>query len=95
MVIETKLIEEFHPNGQLAYTQTIGILSAETAHLHDNRRNHPEGYSWVRIGRQAKYFDNGQLAWELNYNERGDILKRDKPTYRKDGTIVLPPEFGR
>ena len=88
MIIETKLNEEFHPNGKLAYTETIAILAPGTEHLYDNRRIHPDGYQWIRLGRHAKYFDNGQLNWELNYDEKGNYVDNKKLSYRRDGTVI-------
>ena len=88
-IIEIIKNEEFHKNGQLAYVETIGILSKEAEHLYDNRRISPEGYSLIRIGRQAKYFDNGQIAWELEYDDRGELIITGKPQYRRDGTVIV------
>ncbi len=80
---------EFHKNGNLAYTETIAILAPSSAHLYEHRRVHPDGHEWIRTGRNAKYFDNGQLAWELNYDEMGKVIKNDKKNYRKDGTVII------
>jgi hypothetical protein len=88
MILETKVNNEFHSNGQLAYTETIAILAPETSNLYPNRRIHPSGYEWIRIGEHKKYFDNGQLAWQLNYGEKGNVLKDDCRNYRKDGTVI-------
>lgn len=89
MFIDTKINNEFHKNGQLAYTETIAVLAASSAGLYQNRRKHPNGFDWIRIGRTAKYFDNGQLAWELNYNNNGEVIKDGKPSFTKDGTIII------
>ncbi len=88
MITETKINNEYYSNGILAYTETIGILSKHTQHLYPNRRIHPDGYSWIRIGTNAKYFDNRQLAWELKYDNEGSIIKTDSKQYRKDGSII-------
>ena len=89
-ILETKLNEEFHPNGQLAYTENVATLVKGTEGFHPNSRIREDGVQWIRTGRHAKYFDNGQLAWELNYDENGNQLK-DKPfkSYRKDGTLII------
>lgn len=68
----TKVNNEFHPNGLLAYTETIVS----------------DGQSFFRIGTNAKYFDNGQLAWALNYDSKGNLIKDGKPCYRKDGSVI-------
>lgn len=87
---EIKTNEEFHANGKLAYTETRAYLLPATAHLFDNKNKlvNDKGEQSVRIGRNAKYYDNGQLAWELNYDNNGNIIKDNKPSYRKDGTII-------
>lgn len=82
---------EYHINGQLAYTETIKYISKEDINAYSNVRTSSDGsLYWYRIGKQAKYYDNGQLAWELNYDEKdGSIIKDNKPSYRKDGTVIV------
>lgn len=92
-ILETKLNEEFHPNGQLAYTENVATLVKGTEDSHPNSRIGANGVQWIRTGRHAKYFDNGQLAWELFYDDQGNVIK-DKPhtpskSYRKDGTLIV------
>lgn len=82
-----KEIKEYHNNGQLAYEETIAVLLPMFAPLHSNRRTHPDGYDLVRIGTQTKWFDNGQMAWQLSYSETGDYLSCSTK-YRKDGTTI-------
>jgi len=88
MFIKTELQQEFHKNGTLAFEQTIAILEPLFATTYEKRLTSPNGYDFIRIGRHVKYFDNGQLAWELNYNEKGEVIKENKPQYQKDGTII-------
>lgn len=88
-ILETKTNQEFHENGQLAYTETIAYLNPEIPHLYYNTLVDDSGKEWMRVGRQAKYYDNGQLAWELNYDEKGNVIKDDSRSYRKDGTVII------
>jgi len=88
-ILETKVLNTFHENGQLAYTETIAVLNPEFAHKFPNRRELTKDHIWIRTGRCAKYYDNGQLHWELNYDELGNVIKQAKSVrYRKDGTII-------
>ena len=87
--MKTKINKEFHKNGKLAYIETIQILSKEEEHLFNNATRHPDGFEWIRIGKQAKYYDNGQLAWILNYDNNGVVIKEKNRSYRKDGTIIV------
>ena len=51
-----------------------------------------EGYerrSMVRVGVWKKYYDNGQLAWQIDYGI--GLLRTEKaigPQYRRDGSII-------
>lgn len=67
MILEQNTTEEYHNNGQLAYTETRAKIHPDHTDRYPNGLIHPEGYYWVRLGRCAKYYDNGQLAWEINY----------------------------
>ena len=85
--METKHITEHHANGQLAYEETIVILPKDKQYLYPDRIQHPDGYCWIRIGIQAKYHDNGLLAWKLERNNEGEVIGSEKG-YRKDGTAI-------
>ena len=88
MDLEIIVREEFHENGQLKYTENIAVLPDSKASLYARRLKSPDGYYWIRVGKQAKYFNNGQLAWVLNYDNNGNVIKENNPSYRKDGTII-------
>lgn len=88
MILSTKTNNEYHANGQLAYTENISILSEASAGSYSNRRISTDGTQWIRTGVNAKYFDNGQLAWRLQYDNVGDLIQTDDKQYRKDGTVV-------
>lgn len=86
---DVQTLNEYHNNGQLAYTVTVATLQPMFAHLfNDGRRIHPEGHSWIRIGKCAKYFDNGQLAWIINYDNKGVPVKDNALSFRKDGIHI-------
>lgn len=85
--METKEIKEYHDNGQLAYEETIVLLPKNKEHLYPQRTQHSDGYCWIRTGIQAKYHDNGILAWELERNNKGEVIS-SKKGYRKDGTAI-------
>lgn len=105
--VETHKWQEFHENGQLWIDGEIAIVSEMSKHLHrcfdgwydtrgcDDLRNGtyfiPKGTPVCRIGVWTKYFDNGQLAWQLDYGDGTYDYKSDKkfPSYRKDGTLIV------
>ena len=88
MDMTTELRQSFHENGTLFYEETICRLNNDQINDFPNRILSPKGYSFIRTGRVAKYFDNGQLAWELNYDKKGELIKDDSRQYRKDGTVI-------
>lgn len=79
--------KEYHKNGQLMYQETI-MEVPEDLKLYPNSRRRSDGSHFVRIGRNARYHDNGQLNWELNYDDHGNLIKGRKLSYRKDGSII-------
>jgi hypothetical protein len=92
MIINTETIETHYPNGQLAHVENIAHLSPDA----DLDKEFPncrikDGKAWIRVGRCAKFWDNGQLHWEQNYDQKGNLIKEDKPSYRKDGTVINHP----
>lgn len=106
MILETKKWQEFHDNGQLWIDGEIGVVADLWKHLYksfdgwyDTRgcndlRNGtyliPKGIPVCRIGVWSKYFDNGQIAWQLDYGDGTQEYKsKDKfRSYRKDGTLI-------
>ncbi len=89
-ILEKQTIQGFHENGQLAYTATIARLDeSHSKLLYSNRLFSDDHKEWIRVGKQAKYYDNGQLAWELNYDDKGNVIKDDERSYRKDGSVII------
>jgi len=92
MILETKEWKEFHPNGQVWITGQIGIVASMWQHLYDYRMGFQgyEGQPIVRLGLWTKHFDNGQLAWTLDYGDGTYDCKKEKfPSYRKDGSTIV------
>jgi len=89
MFVTTKENKEFHKNGTLAYIETIAILNPLFVQTYERRIVKQDGSEFIRIGLHAKYFDNGQLAWKLEYNDLGNLIKNNNPQYRKDGSTII------
>jgi len=81
-------IREYHLNGKISYIETIRIISKEKNESYKNVRIHPKGYQWIRIGLNAKYYKNGQLAWKQFYNERGELISENTKRFRENGTAI-------
>ena len=90
MLIERKEWKEFHPNGQIWIDGEIGIIEPSTQHQYDCRTGFPgyDGEAVCRLGKWTKYYDNGQKAWTLEYDDYGFCKTIHYPRYRKDGTII-------
>ena len=107
-VIRTEKWQEFHKNGQLWIDGEIALIKEQYKGLYDCRdgwydhrgcddpRNGKylisKGQPVVRIGIWTKYFDNGQIAWQLDFGDGmydSKIKRQSFPAYRKDGTAVV------
>lgn len=96
MIIERRKWQEFHQNGQLWIDGEIVIVAELWKHLYDFRTGFKgyENQPVVRLGIWTKYFDNGQIAWQLDFgngtHENKDIsLRKTFPSFHKDGTPVI------
>jgi hypothetical protein len=87
MILKTQTNEEFHPNGQLSYTENVATIEPTSEHLYQNTR-HLNGVVWIRVGYCAKFHDNGLMQWEKTYSENGTIIS-SKNGFRKDGTPIV------
>jgi hypothetical protein len=89
--VETHKWQEFHENGKLWIDGEIAVVSEMSKHLYDYRTGFKgyEGKFVCRIGVWTKYFDNGQIAWQLDYGDGTHDYKSTKsfPSFRKDGTF--------
>lgn len=91
MILEVKDWKEYHPNGKLWISGKIGIVGELWKHLYDFRTGFKgfEGKAVCRTGQWSKYYDNGQLAWTLDYADgKIESEKQIFPQFRKDGTII-------
>mgnify|MGYP007023468959 CR=1 FL=1 len=92
MILETKKHTELHSNGSIWIDGQIGIVDNLSKHLYDVRSGFTgfEGKPVCRIGKWTKHFDNGQLAWTIDYGDGTfDCKKESFPQYRKDGTTIV------
>ena len=91
--LEPILWQEFHDNGQLWIDGQIAVVPDELKHLYDYRTGFKgyEGIPVCRIGKLTKYFDNGQIAWALDYGDgTHDYKGKEKfPSYRQDGSVIV------
>lgn len=92
MIIEEIKWEEYHSNGKLWISGKIGIVGEMWKHLYQTLYGF-KGYENLpvcRIGMWTKYFDNGQIAWSIDYG--GGTLDYKSlhkyPSYRKDGSLI-------
>ena len=89
MILERKVWKEYHPNGQVWITGEIGIVADSWKHLYNTLGFAGyEGTSTCRLGKWTKQFDNGQLAWTIEYNDYGYSTGKEFPQWRKDGTPI-------
>lgn len=97
MLVETKEVKEYHKNGTLAYSENIGIIAKGYEDLYPNRVTHPDGYDWIRLGKQEKFHDTGVRAWILEYDTKGNVIKNEAYKWdvnkRKDGTNVVGQKY--
>jgi hypothetical protein len=56
-------------------------------HLYPQRLKNENDEYFIKL-KCEKYFDNGQFAWSLIWNEDGELLNKSQLSYRKDGTII-------
>ena len=79
--------KEYHPNGELWISETRIEVPSLWIGLYNYRTEGMNGKIWYRTGLQQKFFDNGQLAWTLEYDEFGKFVNKKYPSYRKDGSL--------
>ena len=91
--VENHKWQEFYENGKLWIDGEIAVVPEMSKDIYDYRIGFKgfEGKPVCRIGVWTKYFDNGQIAWQLDYGDGTHGYKSDKsfPSYRKDGTLIV------
>lgn len=90
MILEEIEYREYHPNGQLCISGKIGIVADMWKHLYDYRTGFKDhhGTPVCRLGKWTCQFDNGQLAWTIQYDDYGFSTNDKFPHFRKDGTQI-------
>lgn len=92
--LETHKWQEFHENGKLWIDGEIAVVPELSKGLYDYRTGFKgfEGKPVCRIGVWTKYFDNGQIAWKLDFGDGmfdSKIKRETFPSYRKDGSMIV------
>lgn len=90
MIKEVITITEHHKNGALFYTEKRAIVEPLFIDAYKTFTNFRtiENESFLKMECE-KYFDNGQFAWRLIWDEKGDVINKKEKSFRKDGTIIL------
>ena len=87
-LIENREVREYHKNGNLMYETTFGIVPPSFKNLFENTILSPSGEILIRIGMTRRFWDNGQLNWQLKYENNGALSKDRFPSFWKDGSII-------
>ena len=77
--METKVRREYHENGKIKYEEVICVLPKNKEHLYQSKMRSPDGHYFIFV-KKTKHYNNGQFAWELNYDKDGECVKKEKPT---------------
>ena len=88
MILETRKIKELHKNGQPMYETTICVVAPMFAPLYKNTIHNEKGEILIRTGTTKRFWNNGQLNWQLRYNEDGSLSGDNFSQFRKDGSII-------
>ena len=90
MIKEIITITEHHGNGALFYQEKRGVIYPLFVDVYKNSSAlmFNEGIHYIKL-ECTKYFDNGQLAWSLKWDENGNLLNKKDKTYRKDGAVII------
>lgn len=88
MLLTKKNIKEYHNNGTLWINQDIGIINPLFYNKFPNRLTNDLGESYIKL-KYEKFFDNGQFAWSLTWDEKGNFLNKKSNQYRKCGSLII------
>lgn len=88
MIVSKKERIEKHQNGKLAYYELWAKIAPLYRARYPDHRKDEKGNYWIRVGWNYKCFDNGQLAWQMEYDNNGVLVKGSYKAYRKDGTPI-------
>jgi len=87
------IIEDFvtyWENGAVWMTEQWCTILDEDLSKYDYRQNSDivGARAVCRVGLLTKHFDNGQLAWTIEFDEYGRGTKKKIPQFQKDGTFI-------
>lgn len=107
-ILEIIKWQEFHDNGQLWIDGAIAIVNESVKDKYDYRHGWydcrgcndlskgkyliPQETPVCRVGIWTKYYDNGQMAWKIDYANgllKSDIKKQKFDAFRKDGSKII------
>jgi len=74
ILLEIKIVEKYK-NGKIKYTETIAEVSNLWIALYPNVRINKDGKLHIRIGENKKYKLNGEIEWELYFDNFGNLIK--------------------
>jgi hypothetical protein len=74
-ILEKKEIIETHSNGKIKYVETKAIIHPIWIALCPNHRINDDGKLMIRIGVNKKFRFNGDLEWEIKYDDFGNVVK--------------------
>ena len=89
MIKSTEIFREYHPNGQLMYESEFSIIEPMFENAYTNTLKNKSNETFIRTGVTRRFWDNGQLNWQLNYKDDGSLITNNLPQYRKDGSVIL------
>jgi antitoxin component YwqK of YwqJK toxin-antitoxin module len=89
---EIQLWQEFYENGNLFIDGKIAVVFEMSKSIYNYRLGFKgyEGKPVCRIGVWTKYFNNGQIAWQIDYGDGTLGYKSGNffPSFRKDGSSI-------
>jgi hypothetical protein len=74
-ITSKETVNEYHPNGALAYTTTWAILdNSKGVDYRAKCVEFSDGTLRIRAGVNGKYRADGSTVWELQYDETGEVI---------------------
>jgi hypothetical protein len=75
MILSREEIIEKYPSGNYKYIETRAVISRMWITQYPNHRVADDGTLWIRIGVNKKFKPDGSLAWEIKYDDCGNVVK--------------------
>jgi hypothetical protein len=90
MIKEEIIKTEYHKNGTLFFKEKRAIIDPFCINIYNGFQNlRTLGDTNFLILERTKFYDNGQFAWSLKWNENGNLINTDEKQFRKDGSIIM------